>query len=71
MEFLAVWIPKIVAGVMSILDASNLRNRVYNLEDEHEILWTALDDIKRMYHDHPSGKFAERALTRVKKTYGR
>lgn len=71
MEFLSIWVPRIIAGILSILDASNLRERVYNLEDEHEIMWTALDDIKRMYQDHPSSKFAERALSNIKRTYGK
>jgi outer membrane PBP1 activator LpoA protein len=56
---------------MSLLDATNLRNRVHQIEDEHELMWTALDDIKRMYPEHPSAQLAERTLENVKTTYGR
>lgn len=69
-----VWIRiiiKVVAGVMSILDASNLRNRLYEVKDEHEIMWTALDDISRMYPDSPAGKYAKETLKQIKNTYGR
>lgn len=71
MEFLIQWVPRIISGILSLVDSTNLRNRVYNLEDEHEVMWTALDDIKRMYHDQPAGKFAERTLSKIKRTYGR
>ena len=56
---------------MSIMDASNLRNRVYSIENEHELMWTALDDIARMYKDHPSGDMAQRTLQQIEKKYGR
>jgi hypothetical protein len=71
MEFFAQWLPRLISGVLSLLDASNLRTRVYNLEDEHELMWTALDDIKRMHKDHPSGKMAEQRVKKMTKKYGR
>ena len=71
MEFAAVWIARIIAGIMSIADASNLRNRVYEIQDEHEIMWTALDDIARMHKDHESGKYARRILDKIPVKYGR
>jgi hypothetical protein len=70
-NFWSLLIARVISGVMSILDASNLRNRVYDLQDEHEIMWTALDDIKRMYPDHASAEFARRTLKQIKRTYGR
>lgn len=69
-----VWVRviiKIVAGVMSILDASNLRTRLYETKEEHEVMWTALDDISRMYPDSPAGKYAKETLKNVKSKYGR
>ena len=69
-----VWVRiiiKVVAGVMSILDASNLRNRLYEVKDEHEIMWTALDDIARMHPDSPAGKYAKETLKQIKHKYGR
>lgn len=62
---------KLVAGIMSIYDASNLRNRVYSIQHEHELMWTALDDIARMYKDHPSSDMAKRTLEQIKNKYGR
>jgi len=70
-NFWSLLIARVISGVMSILDASNLRNRVYDLQDEHELMWTALDDIKRMYPDHGSAEFARRTLEKIKRTYGR
>lgn len=62
---------RIIAGIISIVDASNLRNRVYSIEHEHELMWTALDDISRMYKEHPSSEIAKRTLDQVEKKYGR
>ena len=56
---------------MSIYDASNLRNRVYSIQHEHELMWTALDDIARMYKDHPSSDMAKRTLEQIENKYGR
>lgn len=64
-------IARIIAGIMSIMDASNLRNRVYSIEHEHELMWTALDDIRRMHKDHPSSEMAQRTLDKIEKKYGR
>lgn len=60
-----------MAGIMSIYDASNLRNRVYSIQHEHELMWTALDDIARMYKDHPSSDMAKRTLEQIENKYGR
>jgi hypothetical protein len=70
-EFFIKWIPRIISGVMSLMDAANLRNRVHSMQDEHEIMWTALDDIARMYKDHPSGEHAKKTLNHVAGKYGR
>jgi hypothetical protein len=67
----SAWFARIAMGIISIVDASNLRNRVAEMEDEHELMWTALDDIKRMYPDHKSGSLAKHTLTKIKRTYGR
>ena len=68
---LSRFLAKLITGIISIYDASNLRNRVYSIENEHELMWTALDDIARMYKDHPSGAMAERTLNQIEKKYGR
>ena len=33
-------IPKLITAIMSILDAANLRNKMYIMKDEHERMWT-------------------------------
>jgi len=70
-EFWARVIAKIITSIMSLSDATNLRNRVYELKNEHEVMWTALDDIARMYKDHDSGKMARRILDKIPVKYGR
>lgn len=65
------YLVRIIAGIASIIDASNLRNRVYSIQTEHELMWTALDDIARMYKDHPSSVIAKRTLDKIESTYGR
>lgn len=69
-----VWVRviiKLIAGIMSIIDASNLRTRLYETKEEHEIMWTALDDISRMYPDSPAGKYAKETLKNINSKYGR
>ena len=41
-------IARLISAIGSWLDASNLRNRVYQLDEENEILRTALEDVRRM-----------------------
>ena len=71
MELLSKILPKLFSALMSLVDASNLRNRVYEQQQEHELMWTALDDIKRMYPEHGSAKLAEQTLKNVRTKYGR
>jgi hypothetical protein len=68
---LSRFLAKLIAGIISIYDASNLRNRVYTIQSEHELMWTALDDISRMYKDHPSSDMAKRTLEQIETKYGR
>jgi hypothetical protein len=68
---LARFLARLIAGIMSIMDASNLRNRLYEQKEEHELMWTALDDIRRMHHGHPAAAMADRTLEQVKTRYGR
>lgn len=41
-------IPKIISGIMSLLQATKLRNRVYAMEDRLDILEVAIEDIERI-----------------------
>lgn len=71
MELWIRTIPRLISGILSLVDASNLRNRIHMIQDEHELMWTALDDIARMHKDHPSGIHAKRTLENVTTRYGR
>jgi hypothetical protein len=62
---------RIITGIMSLMDSANLRNRVFEIQNEHELMWTALDDIARMYKDQPVGDYAKNTLKEIKLTYGR
>jgi predicted KAP-like P-loop ATPase len=58
-------IAKFISMLMSWLDASNLRNRVYQLEETNEILRTALEDIQRMDAEGRVGWYAKSVLDRT------
>lgn len=51
--------------LISWVDASNLRNRVYQLEDEREIMRTALDDIQRMDPEGHIGWYAKSTIDKL------
>ena len=69
MQFWVQLLARLITAVMSIVDAGNLRNRVYELKDEHEIMWTALDDIARMYPDSQGGQYARKTLNKIPNRY--
>jgi len=71
MELWSRIIAKLISGILSILDSSNLRNRLYSIQNEHEVMWTALDDIARMYANDPAGKYAKETLKNIHNTYGK
>lgn len=58
-------IARLISAVGSWLDASNLRNRVYRLQQENELLRVALDDIQRMDPEGRLGWYAREALDRA------
>jgi hypothetical protein len=62
----SIIIGKILTTVMSWADAGNLRNRVYKMAEEAEILMTALEDIERMDHGGKISQYARRAIDTVK-----
>lgn len=41
-------IPRIVSGILSLVQATRLRNRVYAMEDRLDILEIAVEDIERI-----------------------
>jgi len=42
------YLPRIITGILSILQSTNLRNRVYAMEDRLDILEVAIEDIERI-----------------------
>ena len=51
---------------MSWADAGNLRNRMYKMAEEGEIMMTALEDIERMDKGGKISKYARSAINTVK-----
>ncbi len=49
-------IPRIISGILSLVQATGLRNRVYAMEDRLDILETAIEDIERINRNssHPN-----------------
>jgi hypothetical protein len=43
-----IWISKLITAIISIFQASTLRDRYYTLESRVELLETAIDDIERI-----------------------
>jgi len=58
-------VAKLVSAVGSWIDAANLRNRVYGLQEENAKLKLALEDIERMDHGGGISQYARRVLDRV------
>jgi hypothetical protein len=59
-------IARLVSAIGSWIDSSNLRNRVYKMAEEAEIMMTALEDIERMSTEARIKQYARKAITTVK-----
>ena len=57
---------KVLTTVMSWADAGNLRNRMYKMAEEGEIMMTALEDIERMSSEPKIKHYARTAIETVK-----
>ena len=55
-------VARLVSAIGSWIDSSNLRNEVYKLKDQNEIMYTALDDIRRMDSEGRMGWHAKRTI---------
>ncbi|MBU3646561.1 MAG: hypothetical protein FGM56_00555 [Limnohabitans sp.] len=60
-----VFVARLLSAIGSWLDASNLRNRVYELREENEIMRIALEDIQRMDAEGRLGWIAKETLDHV------
>ena len=56
---------KFVSMLMSWTTAGNLRNRVYILQEQNEIMRTGLEDIQRMDPEGRMGWYAKTVLDTV------
>ena len=56
---------KFVSMLMSWMQAGNLRNRVYLLEEANELMRTGLEDIQRMDSEGRIGWYAKTVLGTV------
>jgi len=56
---------RLFGTVMSWLQATNLRNQMYALKEENEIMRTALEDIQRMDSEGRIGWYAKITLDRL------
>lgn len=59
-------IARLVSAIASWIEASNLRNRVYKMSEEAEIMMTALEDIARMDKNGKMGQYAQKAIQTIK-----
>ena len=57
---------KFVSMLMSWLQAGNLRNRMYLMAEEAEIMMTALEDIERMSSEARIKHYARTAINTVR-----
>lgn len=62
----SIIVGKILTTVMSWADAGNLRNRVYKMAEEAEIMMTALEDIERMSKEEHIKKYAHKVIETIK-----
>lgn len=60
-----VFVARMLSAIGSWLDASNLRNRVYKLEQDNEIMRVALEDIRRMDKEGQIGWLAKQTLDNI------
>ena len=58
-------IARLISAIGSWLDSSNLRNHVYKLKEENEIMRTALEDIQRMDPEGRLGWHAKRTIDKL------
>ena len=59
-------VARLVSAIGSWIDSSNLRNRMYKMAEESEIMMTALEDIERMSKEDNIKRYARNAINTVK-----
>ena len=59
-------IARLISAIGSWVDSSNLRNKVYKMAEESEIMMTALEDIERMSKEEHIKKYACKVIETIK-----
>jgi len=58
-------IARLISAIGSFLDSSNLRNRLYKLKNDNEIMRTALEDMIRMDKGGKMSEYAKKTLDTI------
>ena len=58
-------IARVISAIGSWIDASNLRNQMYRLREQNEIMRTSLEDIQRMDAEGRMGWHAKRTIDQL------
>jgi hypothetical protein len=58
---------RLISAIASWIDASNLRNKMYKLKEEKELLVVALEDLQRMDKGRKSGEYVKKVLEEIEK----
>ena len=66
-DLISQLILKLISHLLS--HSKTLRERYFEIKEEHEILWTALDDISRMDKDGKMGNYAKKVLDKLPNRY--
>ena len=61
-----IWLTKLIAGIISIFQASTLRDRYYTAINRIEILETAIDDIARINTTTDNNKLIKGITDRIR-----
>jgi hypothetical protein len=59
---LHLWLPRLLTGLISVFQASTLRDRYYTLEQRVTILEVAIEDIERI---NAAGSTPNRLITNI------
>jgi hypothetical protein len=66
-----VWLTRIITGLISFLDATNLRNRLYVTKDRVDTLEVALEDIARINASEAGAEERTRLIAKICLRVGR
>ena len=62
-----IWLSRLITAIISIFQASTLRDRYYTLEQRVELLETAIDDIDRINQAHAADSLIAGICARIRR----